>query len=186
MVDKLKKYEISFVGLKEGIHEYDYKIGKEFFTNFTNTDSVIEGGDVDVEMQLEKSSTMLVLTFSITGTINVNCDVCLDPLAIDISNGFRQICKYSDEEFTDFDDEITLIPTSDYEINVARYIYEFIHLCVPAKMTHEEGDCNESVKGIVDQYLMTEEPNQNSEGESEENDNVDPRWAALQELKNKN
>jgi len=186
MTDNLKKYDISFVGLKEGIHEYKYKIGKEFFTNFTNTDSVLEDGDVDVEMQLEKSSTMLVLTFSITGSINVECDICLDPLSLDISNSFMQICKFSDEEITNSNDEITTIPPSDHEINVARFIYEFIHLCIPAKMTHEEGECNENVKEIVDQYLLTEEPNYNSESESEENSDVDPRWAALQELKNKN
>lgn len=186
MTDNLEKYDILFVGLKEGIHEFNYKIGKEFFTNFTNADSVIEDGSVDVELQLEKSSTMLVLMFSINGILNVECDVCLDPLALNISNDFRQICKFSDEGFTSSDDEITAIPTSDYEINVARFIYEFIHLCVPAKMTHEEGDCNDKIKDIVSQYLLTEEPNMDSESKSEENDIVDPRWAALKELKNKN
>ena len=46
---------------------YSYKIGKEFFTNFINADSVLEDGNVDVELQLEKSSAMLVLMFSIKG-----------------------------------------------------------------------------------------------------------------------
>ena len=186
MTDNLKKYDISFVGLKEGIHGYNYKIGKEFFTNFINADSVLEDGNVDVELQLEKSSTMLVLLFSIKGILNVECDVCLDPLALNISNDFRQICKFSDEGFTSSDDEITAIPTSDYEINVARFIYEFIHLCIPAKMTHEEGDCNDEIKDIVSQYLLTEETNIDSESISEENDNFDPRWAVLKALKNKN
>jgi uncharacterized metal-binding protein YceD (DUF177 family) len=186
MKENLKKYDISFVGLKEGIHEYNYKIGKEFFTNYINADSVLEDGNVDVELQLEKSSTMLVLMFSIKGILNVECDVCLDPLALNISDDFRQICKFSDEGFTSSDDEITAIPTSDYEINVARFIYEFIHLCVPAKMTHEEGGCNDKIKDIVSQYLLTEQPNMDSESKSEENDIVDPRWAALKELKDKN
>ena len=184
MEENLKKYDISFVGLKEGIHVYNYKIGKEFFTNFINADSVFEDGDIDVELQLEKSSTMLVLMFSIKGILNVECDVCMDPLALNISNDFRQICKFSDKVFTDSDDEVTAIPLSDYEINVARFIYEFIHLCVPAKMTHQDGECNDKIKDIVSQYLLTEEPE--LETESEENDNVDPRWAALKELKNKN
>jgi len=186
MKGNLKRYDISFVGLKEGIHEYNYKIGKEFFTNFINADSILEDGNVDVELQLEKSSAMLVLMFSIKGILNVECDVCLDPLALNISNDFRQICKLSDEEFTSSDDEITAIPLADYEINVARFIYEFIHLCVPAKMTHEEGGCNDKVKDIVSQYLLTEEPNMDSESKSEENVIVDPRWAALKELKDKN
>ena len=184
MEENLKKYDISFVGLKEGIHTYNYKIGKEFFTNFINADSVFEDGDIDVELQLEKSSTMLVLMFSIKGILNVECDVCMDPLALNISNDFRQICKFSDKAFTGSDDEVTAIPLSDYEINVARFIYEFIHLCVPAKMTHQDGECNDKIKDIVSQYLLTEEPE--LETESEENDNVDPRWAALKELKNKN
>ena len=51
-------------------------------------------------------------------------------------------------------------------------------------MTHQDGECNDKIKDIVSQYLLTEEPE--LETESEENDNVDPRWAALKELKNKN
>ena len=184
MAENLKKYDISFVGLKEGIHEFSYKIGKEFFKNFTNADSVFEDGNVDVELQLEKSSTMLVLMFSIKGVLNVECDVCLDPLALDICNEFRQICKFSDKGFTGSDDEVIAIPLSDYEINVARFIYEFIHLCVPAKMTHEDGGCNDKIKDIVNQYLLTDKPE--IESKSEESDAVDPRWAALKELKNKN
>ena len=53
-------------------------------------------------------------------------------------------------------------------------------------MTHEEGGCNDKIKDIVSQYLLTEEPNMDSESKSEENDIVDPRWAVLKELKNKN
>lgn len=184
MKENLKKYDISFVGLKEGIHGYSYKIGKEFFKNFINSDSVFEDGNVDVELQLEKSSTMLVLMFSINGTLNVECDVCVDPLVLNISNEFRQICKFSDEAFIGSDDEVTAIPLSDYEINVSRFIYEFIHLCIPAKMTHEDGGCNDKVKDIVSQYLLTEKPE--LEPQSKENEDVDPRWAALKELKNKN
>lgn len=186
MERNLNEYNISFVGLKEGIHEFEYKIGDKFFTNFTNATSVIGGGNVAVELVLEKSSTMLVLMFSVRGEINVNCDVCLDPLAIDIENDFKQICKFSDEEFTEHDDEIVGIPPSDHEVNVARFIYEFIHLCIPAKMVHEEGECNENVKSIVEQYILTEEPQQLLGGESEKNESVDPRWAALEALKNKN
>jgi uncharacterized metal-binding protein YceD (DUF177 family) len=184
MQENLKKYDISFVGLKEGIHSYNYKIGKEFFTNFINSDSVFEDGNVDVELQLEKSSTMLVLMFSIKGTLNVECDVCLDPLVLNISNEFRQICKFSDKAFIGSDDEVTAIPLSDYEINVSRFIYEFIHLCIPAKMTHEDGECNDKVKDIVSQYLLTEKAE--LEPQIKENEDVDPRWAALKELKNKN
>ena len=87
---------------------------------------------------------------------------------------------------------IILFPTNETSfkidgpspINVAPFIYEFIHLCVPAKMTHEEGKCNDKIKDIVSQYLLTEKPE--LESKSEENDAVDPRWAALKELKNKN
>ena len=122
--------------------------------------------------------------FSIKGVLNVECDVCLDPLALDICNEYRQICKFSDKGFTGSDDEVIAIPLSDYEINVARFIYEFIHLCVPAKMTHEEGECNDKIKDIVSQYLLTEKAE--LEPQIKENEDVDPRWAALKELKNKN
>lgn len=181
MMNNLKEYNIQFVGLKLGNHEFEYKIGKEFFKNFNDDVSLIGNSNVDVKLLLEKSNTMLVLYFSINGKIEVECDLCLDPIDVEINNDFRQIVKFSDDELESYDDEITLLPSSEHELNVGRYIYEFIHLCIPAKKTHASGKCNADVKNIVDEYLMVEEPESQSEQE-----NIDPRWAALKELKNKN
>lgn len=181
MMEDLDEYNIKFVGLKVGKHEFEYKIGKKFFTKNNDDTSLIGDGDVKVKLLMEKSSIMLVLTFSLEGTIKVDCDICLDPLDIDIENEFRQIVKFSDDEFESFDDEITILPSSVYELDVSRYIYEFIHLCIPAKKAHSKGECNADIKDIMDEYLLKEEVD-DSEIEGE----IDPRWAALKELKNKN
>ncbi len=180
-MENLKKYNIKFVGLKVGNHEFDYKIGKEFFDAFEYSE--IKKGNVDVKLEMEKSSSMLVLNFNISGQVSGLCDLCSDEMDVSIEGGYQQIVKFSDEVEESESEDITILPTSEYEINVAHYLFEFIHLSLPIKKVHEEGDCNEDVKEILSDYLLTESP---EEGEAEDSGEVDPRWAALMALKKDN
>ncbi|UTW63826.1 DUF177 domain-containing protein [bacterium SCSIO 12741] len=59
---------------------------------------------------------------------------------------------------------------------MSQLLYEFIHLALPLKNVHNEGECDpEMVKKI-------EELNY---GEGEEEESTDPRWNALKSLKRK-
>lgn len=176
-MENLKEYNIKFVGLKDGDHSYKYKIGKKFFDAFDSSE--ITKGDLSVEVNFNKSSSILVFNFSIKGFIDTECDLCLDPLKIEIGGEFRQLVKLTDEEVDSTDEEITFLPALEFEINIAPFIFEFIHLCLPAKKIHENGECNTDVQNVLDQYLLSEE------NEEEDEHEVDPRWEALKALKGK-
>lgn len=176
------EYVIQYSGLKLGSHLYDFEIGKAFFESFEFSE--VENCEVQVKMNMEKSSTMLVLLFDISGTVEFPCDRCLEPVAIPISGNYRQVVKFSDFEESNEDDEIIILPTAEYEIDVTKLIYDFIMLSIPLKRAHEEGGCDEELVEKLNDFLIEELPEEDTDSEIDEED-IDPRWKALMDLKNK-
>jgi uncharacterized metal-binding protein YceD (DUF177 family) len=175
----LKEYTIPFSGLNPGKHEFRFAIGKTFFDAFEH--SVIKDGEVQIDITLEKSETMLVFHFDIDGLIFTECDTCMDELEMPISGHYRQIVKFENEYSVNTDDEVTTIPSGEFEINVAPFIFEFTHLTMPLKMSHVEGDCNPEVMKTLEKYLLIDDEEIDDEVDEQE---IDPRWAKLKALKN--
>jgi uncharacterized metal-binding protein YceD (DUF177 family) len=168
---------IPFVGLKLGSHRYEFEVKDEFFSAFDYSE--IEHANVQVVMDLNKSATMLVLNFEISGTVTVPCDRCLEDMDTKIETSFRQIIKFSDTETDEDDDELSYLPTGEYEIDVKHYIFNFITLSIPARNAHPEGECNPETLKKLNEYLITEE----KESPKNEDEDIDPRWAALKSFK---
>ena len=124
----LKAFDIQFVGLKLGSHQYEYKIEQSFFElfEFEEYNSV----DVKIKLQLEKKTTLLELQFLAEGFVNVNCDVTNEPYNQAIQSEFSLVVKFG-HEYNDDNESILVIPHGTYEVNVAQYIYELIVLAVP-------------------------------------------------------
>ena len=99
---KLKEYTIQFVGLKTGIHHYDYQINDEFFEFFEYDD--FNHVDVKANLELEKKPNMLDLRFDIKGSININCDVTNEPFDQPIENSLELVVKFGEE----YNDEYAL------------------------------------------------------------------------------
>jgi len=69
-----REFEIPFVGLKPGIHEYSYLINDRFFVEFKEQD--FREVNAHVKLTLEKNSSFMLLKFEIGGNLIVNCDRC--------------------------------------------------------------------------------------------------------------
>ena len=91
----LKTYFIPFIGLKQGIHHFTYKIDENFFSCFS--DSLIKKGKINVELDFDKKENFFVLNFMIKGTVNVECDRCLDYFDMPISSNNKIVVKYDEE-----------------------------------------------------------------------------------------
>ncbi|MCT4582179.1 MAG: DUF177 domain-containing protein [Flavobacteriales bacterium] len=177
----LAEYIVPFSGMKVGKHQFDYKVRKEFFDAFEYSE--IKDGDLDVIVEVDKSETMMIMNFSIEGSISLECDVCLGELKHLIAAKYRQIFKFSDDEDLKLDDEITYVRSTEFEVNIAPFIIEFINLSKPNKSRHENGECDEELLAVLDEYLLVEEEQIEESMEEEE---VDPRWNALKKLKTNN
>jgi uncharacterized metal-binding protein YceD (DUF177 family) len=129
------------------------------------------------------------LTFHTVGSVELTCDRSLEQFdyLLDITD--RMIYKYG-AEVQEIDENVMMITRDTPSINVAQLIYEFILLSLPLKKIHpdhknalDEEDDN-SDGGYV--YLDEEaDPNVESFATEEENTPIDPRWAQLSKLKNK-
>jgi len=95
VMELLKDFTIQFVGLKEGEHKFEYKIDKKFFEHFEYD----EFNDVklNVNVILNKKTTLLELHFKVFGTINVFCDLTNEPYDQKIDNYFDLVVKFGDE-----------------------------------------------------------------------------------------
>ena len=173
----LKAYDIQFVGLKLGKHIYDYEINQTFFEYFEFDE--FNTINVNLNIHLEKKTTLLELNFSGNGSVNINCDVSNEPYDQLINFNFNLVVKFG-QEYNNENDSILIIPHGSYEINIAQYIYELIVLSIPQKRIHpgvEDGTLNSEILRKLEDLS----PNSDLKAESSSND-VDPRWNKLKKL----
>ena len=60
----LKEFDISFIGLKEGIHQFDYKIEKEFFYFFNYEEFYNSNVNVNLSPSAKTISSIPTLDIS--------------------------------------------------------------------------------------------------------------------------
>lgn len=138
-MDIAKKYSIAYKGLKNGRHEFDFKVDGEFFAAEENSE--IKGGDCDVHVTLDKSESMLEIGVAIKGYVITECDRCLEDCKVPIEYEGTLLVKFSDE-IRDYDGEVMWISPADGEVSLAQYIYESIVLALPYRRVHPDGECN--------------------------------------------
>ena len=144
----LDQFSIPVMGLRNGLHEYNFQIEKDFFDAFEA--SFIKDGQVQVHFSIDKREDMYVLLFSLNGKVEVTCDRCLDLFELPIESSENLLVKFDEKEWEDAD--VVYIIKGTLELNVAKYIYEFIHLAVPMTKTHDDagGDCNPEMLKYLD------------------------------------
>jgi uncharacterized metal-binding protein YceD (DUF177 family) len=172
----LKSYTIPFVGLKEGMHHFDFQIDNTFFQHFEYDE--FNAVDVKIDLEFEKKSTLLELYFSAKGTVNVNCDISNEPYNQTINDDFKLVVKFGNE-YNDENEDILIVQHGEYEINIAQYIYELIILAVPIKRIHpgiEDGTLQSDILSKLEELS----PNQGKKIKSSED--IDPRWNNLKKL----
>lgn len=126
----MKEYLIPFIGLKLGKHQFDFQISKKFFDEFSYDE--FESCDVDVNVVLEKKTTMLEISFKHQGTVNVPCDLTGENFDLPIKGKLKLVVQFG-EEFNNDNDELLILPHGEHQIDLSQYIYEMIALSVPQK-----------------------------------------------------
>ena len=162
-------YTVQFSGLKIGIHKFEFKVSNKFFDLFEYSE--IEKADVNLEVELEKKSMMMIFDFKIHGVVNLICDRCGECFDKQISGEEKLIVRFGDEQYEQTD-EIIILPESEYKIDLTHYVYEFINLLLPIKRIHEEGECDQTAINNLNKILHQEEDKPE-----------DPRWKTLKGLK---
>lgn len=169
---KKTDFTIPFAGLKLVHHLFDFEVDDTFFEDLDY--SLIHKGNVAVSIDLEKKETMLILQFTLNGTVEAECNLCTDPVDFKIDTNFQLIYKFGLEDL--YDESIIVIHPDSYQIDVAQPIYEFITISLPPRIVHEEGKCNQEMLEALNKYLSSKKE------DDDDNEDIDPRWSALKNL----
>jgi uncharacterized metal-binding protein YceD (DUF177 family) len=173
-----REYEIAFVGLKPGIHEYSYEIRDKFFEAFQQQDFV--NCNAQVKLTLNRKTGFMLLKFEMGGSLEVICDRCNNPLPLELWDEFSITVKMVDdpEQMNEQEDDpdVYYISRSDSHVDVANWIYEFINLSIPMQKvcSYEKMDgphCNKAAMEVLKKLENTEEQSAN------------PIWKGLEKFK---
>ena len=176
-----RTFEIAFVGLKQGVHEFNYVVDDKFFVekgspDFTNCQA-------NIKLLLDKKSSFMLLKFEIGGKADIACDRCGNPLKMDIWDEFNMLVKLVEnpDEMNnqEEDPDVFYISRTDSHIDVAGWIYEFVLLSFPLqKMCSDEEmggpQCN---KEVLEKLKAMEV--------KEEQTNAKHLWKGLEQFKKK-
>jgi len=168
-MNKNSEFRIPVSGLALGNHSYCYEINDDFFAG--RDYSEIQQGKVTVNVDVDRTETMMTLRFGLEGEVRVPCDRCAEEFNLPIAAEQEFIIKFGHETAEEADD-VAVIEADVHDFDISPLIYEYIILAVPMYRVHPEGQCNPEVIA-----MLTETP------ETKETDTIDPRWAALKDLK---
>jgi uncharacterized metal-binding protein YceD (DUF177 family) len=171
----LSEFDIKFVGLKIGKHNFQFKINNDFISKFQ--DALIDNLDINLNFTLDKQSDRLFLMeFEFSGSLGLECDRCLQSINYPVKQHYRIVLKVDNTE-KNSDDDVIFVSSNDFKVNIASYVYEFVSLLVPMKKTCEtiNQKCDQQMLKIINNFSV-------KTGLSEEkNDN---NWNILKNLKN--
>ncbi|WP_422360261.1 YceD family protein [Reichenbachiella sp.] len=173
-----RQYKIDIFGLKIGLHEFDFEFDKKLFENIE--DSVIESGHGKCTVILDKKERLISMDFKIEGVIELICDRSLESFDYPINIEENLIVKYG-EEYDDSEDELLVIPDTQESLNVELNIYEYLTLAVPMKKIHPDFQDDEDDEEHELALVYTSEDEEADD--KEDNEVIDPRWAALKNVK---
>lgn len=182
-----REFDIAFVGLKPGIHEFEYAVNDRFFEERQLPD--FQNCSAQVKLSLDKKNGFMLLKFEIGGKVEVTCDRCgSTTLPWNLWDEFNIVVKLVEnpDEMNEQeeDPDVYYISRGESHLHVADWIYEFILLSLPMrKMCAEEEAgkhpyCN--VKGLE---LLEKLKSGEDRTEEEKTESSNPLWKGLEKFK---
>ncbi|MEO6844904.1 MAG: DUF177 domain-containing protein [Ginsengibacter sp.] len=162
-----REYDIAFVGLKPGIHEFNYQVDDKFFADNKETDHNDIGFknlNASIKLTLEKNNSFLLLKFEIGGGVTVPCDRCGNTLPMDLWDEFNLVIKQVEnpEEMNqnEEDPDVHYISKTESHIHLADWIYEFVVLSIPNQRACSEEEmggpqCNKEILAMLKKMEST-------------------------------
>ena len=152
VMGKRREFEIAFVGLKPGIHEFTYTVDDKFFAEVENRE--FTNCTATVKLHFDKKSSFMLLRFEIGGKADVVCDRCGNTLTMDLWDEFNMVVKMVDnpDEMNqqEEDPDVFFISRTESHLDISNWIFEFVSLSVPFQKSCKEEEvggpqCNKEV-----------------------------------------
>ena len=190
MLEKLAEMKLSISSLPFGKQEFNYHLDGKFFNEIE--DSEVRSGSVDVALSVSHHQEGIYeLDFVCSGVITIPCDRCLDDMDHRVDTSYQLTVKIGDE-YDESLDNVLIIPSSWRTLDLAPIVRDTVLLTIPMMHVHSPGGCNVEMLGRLSEHLarnysddedFVAPPSEDMKNEADEA--IDPRWAALQQLKEK-
>jgi uncharacterized protein len=178
----LKPFNIAFVGLSSGEHEFLFELDDDFFACFEGSE--ITSAKLNGRLVMHKMANMLDLELFITGSVLVECDRCLEPFWYQMDEQREIFVKFGPTK-EEQSDEIIVIPYTDSHLDVSQYFFEFAILSLPARKIHQDdphgkSTCNPEILSQLEKYMTK---GSNTSDTASQDNKPDSRWDALKNIK---
>lgn len=173
-----RNFDIAFVGLKPGIHEFEFTIDDKFFVEYQEQD--FKNCKAQVKLTLDKKTGFMLLKFEVGGQLEVSCDRCGNNLPLQLWDDFNIVVKMVEDPEVmneqEEDPDVHYISRGESHLHTSDWIYEFINLSIPMQRmcTVEEmggPHCNKEVLAMLKKM--------DAQGEAAPN----PQWKGLEKFK---
>lgn len=177
------EYTLVFSGLSDGEHVFRYSLNSDFMQFFPDEDMFFDP-DVEVEVRLVKEESVLKLFFDFQGDALTSCDRCLKEVAFDVDFQEEIVVKLVDSRHMEEsdDDKLWVVLEDSSSIDLLPYFHEVLVLNRPIQVIcpqNEDGSsgCDPEMEGFFSGENRVEEDGADKE--------IDPRWSALMDLKDR-
>lgn len=168
-------YKIDFREIQSESETRTWTLDDSFFSTLDETE--ITHGLLNATLRVKKKATGYQLEIHATGSIEIQCDRCLEPMTQPIDAEDTIEVRFG--ETYDDDGERIILPEDKPVLDVSWNLYETIALAIPIFHTHPNGECPVDIS----QYLGTGDEPAHVPGDGESP--IDTRWDALKALLNK-
>ena len=150
------QYTIQFKGLKEGVHEFEFILGKPFFEEFERLE--VQDGKVVAGITLERKTSLLDLEIHLQGDILVICDRCLENFRMEVDYSGHLVVQFSERE-QEGNDEIIYLHPEEYQLDLKHFLYECISVSIPYRKVHPdlpngESGCDPEMLGKLESLII--------------------------------
>ena len=169
-----EQFKIDLKALKQDETSLQWELDNNFFQQLEGAQ--LQSGSLHVSGSIRKAVGFFELNLHSVGTVEVTCDRCLEPMSQPIEADLSTTVKLGTED--SYDDEVITVDETRPVLDTAWLIYESIALAVPIRHVHQPGDCNVAMSEKLEQLSAARS------SDADAQDDIDPRWQALLQLKN--
>ena len=149
-------YLIDIKGFSHGKQRFEFPLDMIFFDSMGNN-RLTDTEDMIAVIEVERSGSRTEMTLKISGDVIVECDRCLNEIAIPMDIDNRIEVKFAEGLDETDDDNSIIVDRNMGEIDMSQLIYDTVMLSVPMVNYHVDGECNEDIVNKLNEKRTDEE-----------------------------
>lgn len=174
-----EQYSLQLSRLKPGKQKESFELDRSFFEHFDF--GLSKNGTVKADLEIHKYSGHLDVLFRLTGTVEVECDRCLELYPQPIDSTQRLIYSFNPDQKFD-KSEVIQVQDDTAPLLISQELYDYTQIALPLRRVPDRSlhICNPDVLSVLG---MDPDGNPLEFTAEPDDDDIDPRWAALKKLK---